>query len=68
VLSFVSLGSTIACNGSLDPELDKRIGKASGAFNSLNKIWYKKKISLKTKIRIFESAVLTILLYAAETW
>lgn len=68
VSSFVYLGSLIACNGSIDPELNRRIGKASGAFNSLNKIWYNKKISLNTKLRIYESAVLTILLYAGETW
>ena len=66
VTSFVYLGSFIVYNGSIDPKL--RIGKVSGAFNNLNKTWYNKNISLKTKIRIYESSVLTILLYAAETW
>ena len=33
VCSFVYLGSMIAGNGSIDPELNRRIGKASGAFN-----------------------------------
>ena len=60
------VGSFIVYNGSIDPKL--RIGKVSGAFNSLNKICYNKNISLKPKIRIYESSVLTILLYAAETW
>ena len=35
--------------------------------NKLNKILYSKNISLKRKIQIFESSVLTILLNTAET-
>ena len=66
VTSFVYLGSFIVYNRSIDPKL--RTGKVLGAFNSLNKICYNKNISLKTKIRIYESSVLTILLYATETW
>ena len=62
VTSFAYLGSLIACNGSINPELNQRIDKASGVFNSFNKIWYNKNISLKIKIQIYESSVLTILL------
>ena len=62
VTSFAYLGSIIACNGSINPELNQRIDKASGAFNSFNKIWYNKDISLKIKMQIYESSVLTILL------
>ena len=68
VTTFVYLGSTLACNGSIDPELSHRICKASGAFNSLNKIWHNRCIKIETKTRIYESAVLTILLYGSETW
>ena len=67
MIYFVYLGSVIACNGSMDSKLNLRIGKDSGAF-SLNKIWNSKEISRKKKIRIYESAVLTIMLHAAETW
>ena len=66
VTSFVYLGSIIICNGLIDPELSKRIGKTLDVFNSLNKIWCNQNILLKTKIWISESSVLTILLYATE--
>ena len=68
VTSFLYLGSTLSCDGTIDMEIDRRIAKASGAFNSLNKIWYNRKISLCTKTRIYQSAVLTILMYASEAW
>ena len=45
VTQFIYLGSTIACNGSIDPELNRRISKASGTFNSLNKVWYNRNMA-----------------------
>jgi hypothetical protein len=42
-----------------------RLGKARIAFNTLNNI---KNISLKTKLKIFNSNVKSILLYGSETW
>ena len=45
-----------------------RINKARGAFAALKNIWKTKMISKKTKIRIFESNVLSVLLYPSESW
>ena len=50
-----------------------RIGKASEAFNQLNNIWKNKGIEvsgirLYTKMRIYKSAVLTIVTYGCEVW
>ena len=59
VTSFNYLCSIYAYNGSIDPELK--------GVNKLNKILYNKNISLKRKIQIYESSVLTILLNTAET-
>ena len=52
----------------MDHEINCRIGKASAAFNQLNKIWTNKKFSLKTKLRYYNSNVLSTLLYSSETW
>ena len=45
-----------------------RISKARGAFTSLKSIWKNSSISLKTKVGIFKSNVLSVLLYGAESW
>ena len=68
VTSFTYLGSVISSDGSLDDELTTRIGKASGGFNAINNIWVNKGISLKTKVRIYKAAIITILTYGAEVW
>jgi hypothetical protein len=39
-----------------------------GAFWMLKNIWYAKHIELKLKINIYKVAVLSVLLYGAETW
>ncbi|CAH1239030.1 Hypp5694 [Branchiostoma lanceolatum] len=68
VENFTYLGSSINSRGDMDKELDCRIGKASAAFNQLGKIWASKKLSLKTKLRFYNSNVLSTLLYGCETW
>jgi hypothetical protein len=45
-----------------------RIRKANGAFIQLYPIWKNKIISKKTEIRIFNTDVKSVLLYACETW
>ena len=66
--TFTYLGHKIAGDGSLDPELDTRIQKASGAYNQLGSIWKNRNIQISTKIRIYKAAVLTVLLYGSEVW
>ncbi|KAI8499222.1 hypothetical protein Bbelb_229860 [Branchiostoma belcheri] len=68
VQNFTYLGSSINSNGDMDKELDCRVGKASAAFNQLGKLWRNKKLSLKTKMRFYNSNVLSTLLYGCETW
>ena len=45
-----------------------RKGQAWGAFWKLEKIWRSKTIKIETKVRIFQAAVISILLYGSETW
>ena len=68
VRDFTYLGSKISYDGKLDGELASRIGKGSGAFRCLGKVWNNRSILERTKIRIYEAAILTILLYGSETW
>ena len=68
VSHFTYLGNVISSDGTLDRELSARIQKASGAFNQLGSIWNNRNIYTSTKIRIYKSAVVTILTYGSETW
>ena len=49
-------------------EVNIRIGKAAAAFLKLGNIWKSRKISRKTKIKLYKSNVRSVLLYAAEMW
>ena len=67
--TFIYLGSSIARDGSLDSEVQLRIAKACKAFGALEKrVWSDRGITIKTKLSVYESCVLTSLLYSSETW
>lgn len=66
--NFTYLGSNIATDGDIEIELRTRIGKANHAFSLLHKTWKSKSIKLPTKMKIFKSNVLSILLYGCESW
>lgn len=67
--SFTYLGSTLTTSATIDKEINNRIAKASAAFGRLrSKVWERRGISLKTKIKVYSAVVITTLLYACETW
>ena len=67
--SFNYLGSLVTNNGDLKPEIDRRRGIAATAMKSLwQPLWRHRTISRRTKLKIYNSAIMSILLYGAETW
>ena len=68
VQEFKYLGSWIDCDGEISTEIKRRIGQATGAFNRLKPIWRSNKYSMRLKLQLFNSNVLSILLYASECW
>ena len=69
VNSFKYLGSILSNNSSIEEDINNRLSKASKVFRGLIRlIWYKKSIRLGTKIKLFRSIILSILLYGSETW
>ena len=66
--SFCYLGSIIDRNGGTEADVKSRIGKAQAAFLALRKVWKTRDISLKTKLKLFNSNVKSVLLYGCETW
>ena len=66
---FVYLGNTITRDDSLDAEIYSRISKTSLAFGKLEKrIWADRDITISTKIGVYRTYVITVMLYSAETW
>ena len=68
VESFTYLGSIVDKEGGTEADVKARIGKARSAFIQLRNIWKSSKIGQKTKIRLFNSNVKSVLLYGSETW
>ncbi|XP_045782789.1 histone-lysine N-methyltransferase PRDM9-like [Maniola jurtina] len=67
--SFTYLGKTISFKSSTQgDELNKRISNAWKRYWSLKYIFKNKKISLSTKSKVFNTCILPILSYGAQTW
>ena len=49
-------------------EIHRRIGMASGVMGRLSNVWQQSRLSLATKLRVYKSLVLSVLLYGCETW
>ena len=65
--SFTYLGAIIYDKGS-KAEILARTGQTIAAISRLNVIWYNKTLKLKLKIRLLQSLVNSIFLYAFNTW
>lgn len=68
VSKFVYLGGTVTQEGGSDEDIKSRLGKARAAFSKLRNIWKSSQLKLKTKLKIFKSNVVAVLLYGCETW
>ena len=68
VESFVYLRSVVEKQGGTDRNVTARIGKARAAFLVLKNIWASRGISMRTKLRIFNSNTKSIMLYGCKTW
>ena len=66
---FVYLGSTLSRSANIDEEVAYRVARASAAFGRLReKVWERRGLSLRTKVKVYRAVVLPSLLYACETW
>lgn len=67
--SFKYLGCTFIGTGQGINEIEARINAARAAFCRLQRrLWSRPEIRLRTKIRIYQALVRSILLYGCETW
>ena len=69
VEKFCYLGSVLSGNCSLDQEINGRIGKAATVYGKLSKrVWNNPKLTIKTRVLVYQTCVLSTLLYGSETW
>ena len=68
VSSFVYLGTMVTDQGGGREDLECRVRKATSAFGRLRKVWRSKSMKEGLKIKIYNSNVLSVLLYGCETW
>jgi hypothetical protein len=68
VEDFTYLGSLISKDNGAKKDIQSRLGKARGAFARLRPIWKSKQYSLKTKLKLYNSNVKSVLLYGSECW
>ena len=67
VSTFKYLGSIISEEGS-KPEILARTAQATAAMTKLKRIWKDKNIQLSSKVRLMRALVISIFLYACESW
>ena len=67
--SFTYLGSTLSREANIDVEVNNRRSKANSAFGRLRKkVWDRRGISQETKLKVYMAVVLTVLIYACDSW
>jgi hypothetical protein len=67
--NHLETGSTITPNLSVDEEINICKGKAATSVGKLFKrAWNNPKLTLKTKITIYQACILSSILYGSETW
>ena len=65
---FTYLGSNISAENSVQKDISARINKARNSYCSLRNIWKSNIYSLKTKLRLFNRNVISVLLYGCQSW
>ena len=66
VHKFKYLGAVIARDGASSMEIKRRLSMATSVATSLTRVW--RTVNVKTKIRLYRTLVIPVLLYASETW
>ena len=65
--SMVYLGGLLSAAGRSGPELSRRLGMASGDFETLCKVWKHTRLPLDKKVATFDACVVSKLLYCLHT-
>ena len=65
---FTYLGSVFTKGGGADEDINRRLSQASTAFRMLEPVWRSSQYSCITKVKLYQSCVVSVLLYGSECW
>ena len=65
---FTYLGGIVSKKGGCDEDIRSRLGKARAQFNRMHRIWNSPIFSIKTKVRLFNTKLISVLSYGCDTW
>ena len=68
VHKFTYLGATVCKEGGGMEDLKNRLLKERSAFVRLQKIWRSSSLPRRTKLKLFRTLVVPVLVYGCETW
>ena len=68
VNSFKYLGSTVTSDGKSDCDIKKRIAIAKDSFSKMSSILKNGKLAMKTRLRVLNCYVFSVLKYGSECW
>ena len=66
--NFSYLGSIIRPEGGTKEDIRSRLGKARSVFKNMNTVWRSSQYNTGTKLKLYQSCILSTLLYGAECW
>ena len=65
---FTYLGSVISSDGDAEADINTRLAKAAAVFRRLDNVWRSSTLSLKIKLDIYTSLIVSTAIYAGDTW
>src|SRR6218665_2284893 len=65
---FIDLGGVITEDGRCTKDIKRRIGLASEMFGTMNKVWRSNNITTATKVKLYRTFVITVMMYGSECW
>ena len=65
---FTYLGSILSIDGGAEKDVKSRLNKERNAFRSMTTVWKFSQYTVNTKIKLYKSCILPVLLYGSENW
>jgi len=65
---FSYLGSVISSDGDVEADINTRLAKAAAVFRRLDDVWRSSTLSLKIKLDLYTSLIVSTAMYASGTW
>ena len=67
--NVTKFGSVLSPDNTLDEEIKNRLSRANCSFGRLaKKVWFKRHVSPRTKVKVYEAFVIICHLYGCQSW